>query len=136
MVQLDSSQPYCGLGSIENLNAHMQEVFAQAIVIPNSMLSKEFQDNTRGGRTIERLNKMAAKHDREKSAHKILKATKGRNIERMAAQLAAIDTAEMDFELDWSNNEVDENAKHRAECALINGMINGGVINADDLLED
>lgn len=137
MTQLDSSLPYCGMGNIENLNRYMQEAFADVIVVPNSWLPVEFHDNVRGGRTLKRLNELCAKRDGEETAHQKIKAAKARNIEKLAAQVAHLEqTGEMDFALDYSENECDEIAQHRAECALVNGMVNGGLIDADDLLED
>lgn len=136
MTQLDSSKPYCGMGNIENLNRYMEEAFADVIVVPNSWLPEAFHDNVRGGRTLKRLNEMCAKRDGE-TAHRLEKATKARNIEKMAAQVAHLEnTGEMDFALDYSQNECDDIKQHRAECALVGGMISGGLIDADDLLED
>lgn len=134
---LDSSKPYCGMGNIENLNRYMEAAFADCIVVPNSWLPVEFQDKVRGGRTLKRLNELCAKRDGEETAHQKIKATKARNIEKLAAQVAHLEqTGEMDFALDYSQNECDEIAQHRAECALIGGMISGGLIDADDLSED
>ena len=113
----------------------MKKAVAECIAIPNSWLPEEFHDNVRGGRTIARLNQMMDKKE-GLTDHVKLKALKARNIEKMAAQVADIDTAEMDFPLDYSQNEVDEIAQHRAEMALVSGMVNGGLIDADDLLED
>jgi len=46
------------------------------------------------------------------------------------------DFVDLDSELDYSNNEVDEPALQRNMMALVGGMVNGGIIDADDLLED
>lgn len=113
----------------------LEKAVAETIVIPNSWLPEDLHDNVRGGRTIERLDQLCDKRE-GLTDHVKLKALKARNIEKMAAQVADIDTAEMDFPLDYSNNEVDEIAQHRAEMALVGGMVSGGLIDADDLLED
>jgi hypothetical protein len=137
LPELDPTEPYCGLENIENLDAHMAAVFAECVVVPNSWLPTEFHDDVRGGRTLARLNELRVEKEGVKTEHQKLKAAKARNIERLAAQVAHLElTGEMDFDLDYSENECDEIAQHRAECALIGGMINGGLIDADDLLED
>jgi hypothetical protein len=120
---------------MSDLIKRFEQAVAECIAIPNSWLPEEFHDNVRGGRTIARLNEMMDKKE-GLTEHVKTKAIKARNIERLAAQVADIDTAEMDFPLDYSENEVDEIAQHRAEMALVSGMVNGGLIDADDLLED
>ena len=120
----------------QKLFNELSEAIRECIVVPNSWLPEEFHDNVRGGRTLQRLNEMCEKRDGE-TAHRKTKATKARNIERMAAQVAHLEnTGEMDFALDYSQNECDEIAQYRAECALVGGMVSGGLIDADDLLED
>jgi hypothetical protein len=53
---LDSNEPYCGLGNIENLTDYMENLLADEIVVPNSMLPESYHDNTRGGRTLAKVN--------------------------------------------------------------------------------
>lgn len=136
MTQLDSSKPYCGMGNIENLNRYMEQQFAELIVIPNSWLPEKYHDKVRGGRTCARLNQILDKENGI-TEHVKEKAIKAANIEKMAAQVAHLEnTGEMDFALDYSDNVCDDIKQHRAECALVGGMISGGLIDADDLLED
>jgi hypothetical protein len=143
MTTLDSSLPYCGMGNIENLNAFMQRLFADCIEVPNSWLPTEFHDNVRGGRTLERLEELCAERDREFTQHQLDKQAKARNIERLAAQVEAKsryaahgDFIDLDSELDYNDNETDEIKLHRNMMALVGGMVNGGLVDADDLLED
>ena len=60
---LDSTKPYCGFNNIDELNAHMQEQFAELIEVPNSMLPEKYHDNIRGGRTLARLNELMAEEE-------------------------------------------------------------------------
>ena len=129
---MNDSKPYV---STDQLIANFKKAVDDCIEIPNEWLPESMQDNVRGGRTITRLNEMMDKTE-GLTAHVKLKALKARNVEKMAAQVADIDTAEMDFALDYEANEQDEIAQHRAECALVSGMVSGGLIDADDLLED
>jgi hypothetical protein len=108
----------------------LQETF----FFPNSMLPEAFHDNVRGGRSGKRLLEMCKKRDGEISAHKKLKATKARNIKRMAAQIQDGMT-DIDKPLDWSQNECDDLQLTKNMQAMVGGMINGGMLDVDDILE-
>jgi site-specific recombinase len=114
----------------------------ESIVVPNYLLPVEMHDNTRGGRTLERLEQLCDERDGN-TEHRKLKELKARNIEKLAAQVEAKtirnghgDFVDLDSELDYSANECDDLALTRKMMALVGGMVNGGVIDADDLLED
>ena len=143
---LDSTKPYCGMGNIENLNRYMQSVFAECIEVPNHLLPEEFRDEVRGGRTIARLNEMCeAKADTE-TAHQKAKAAKARNIEKLRKQVeeksiftthkGGTDFVDLSGELDYSDNEADEIQLHKNLMALVGGMVNRGMVDADDLEEE
>jgi hypothetical protein len=135
-MNYDPSQPYCGFRDIKALEADFRKAWMEAIEVPNSCLPESFRDHVRGGRSLKRLEELCEKRDGI-TPHVKMKAVKARNIEKLAAQVAHLEnTGNMDFALDYSANECDEIAQHRAECALVNGMVNGGFIDADDLLED
>lgn len=124
--------------------AKLQKAIMATIVVPNEWLPEELHDEVRGGRTLERLEQICDKRD-GLTAHRKLKAIKARNIEKLRKQVeeksiyrthkGRTDFVDLDGPLDYSQNEVDEIAQHRAECALVGGMISGGLIDADDLLE-
>ena len=143
---LDSTKPYCGMGNIENLNAYMQQQFAELIEVPNSMLPEKYHDNIRGGRTIARLNELMAEEEQTETAHQKAKAAKARNIEKLRKQVeeksiftthkGGTDFVDLSGELDYSDNEADEIQLHKNMLAMVGGMVNGGLIDADDLLED
>ena len=101
-----------------------------AIVIPNNWLPAELQDRKRGGRTVTKLNKLLDKRDGI-TEHRKLKAIKARNIARLAAQFEAGCES-----FDYSGNERNELQLYRNECAMVEGMIHAGHIDADDLIED
>ena len=46
------------------------------------------------------------------------------------------DFVDLSGELDWSDNEADEIQLHRNMAALVGGMVNGGLIDAEDLEEE
>lgn len=124
------------------LVAELRQLTREMIVVPNSCLPASMHDNVRGGRTLARLEQMCEKRDGI-TAHTKLKALKARNVERLAAQVEAksVFAAHGDFvdltgELDYSDNECDDLQLTKNMQALVGGMVNGGIIDADDLLED
>ncbi len=110
---------------------HLEEIVSEMIVIPNSWLPERFHDNKRGGRTVARLNAMCDKRD-GLTEHRKIKAIKARNIKRLARQ---VQDRNISCPLDYSHNESDDIALHRNEMALVAGMISGGLIDAEDILE-
>jgi len=105
----------------------------ECITIPNHLLPEEMHDNVRECRTLKRLEKMCDKRDKN-SEHKKKKATKARNIKRMAAQIQDGMT-DIDKPLDWSQNECDDLQLTKNMQAMVSGMINGGLLDVDDILE-
>ena len=57
------------------LFAQFDAAIADCIMVPNEWLPEEMHDNTRGGRTLARLEQMCDERD-GMTAHKKLKATK------------------------------------------------------------
>lgn len=143
---LDPTKPYCGMGNIENLDRYMQSVFAECIEVPNDILPEKYRDESRGGRTVARLNEMLEAEAEAETAHQKEKAAKARNIEILRKQVeekslftthqGGTDFVDLSGELDYSDNETDEIQLHRNLAAFVGGMVNGGLIDADDLLED
>jgi len=107
-----------------------QAAIEAAIVIPNSWLPAELQDNKRGGRTVTKLNKLLDKRDGI-SEHRKLKAVKARNIARLAAQFEAGCES-----FDYSGNERNELQLYRNECAMVEGMLHAGLIEENDLIDE
>lgn len=143
---LDSTKPYCGMGNIENLNRYMQSVFADCIEVPNHLLPEEFREEVRGGRTIARLNELCEQLADTETAHQKAKAAKARNIEKLRKQVeeksifnthrGGTDFVDLSGELDYSDNEADDLQLSKNLMAFVGGMVSGGIIDADDLLED
>lgn len=124
------------------LVAELRQATRELIVVPNSCLPAEMHDNVRGGRTLARLEELCEKRDGI-TAHTKLKALKARNVERLAAQVEAKtirnghgDFVDLDSALDYSDNECDDLQLSKNMQAMVGGMISGGLIDADDLLED
>ena len=122
--------------------AKLQKAIMKTIVVPNEWLPEEIHDEVRGGRTLERLEQLCDERDGN-TEHRKLKELKARNVAKLAAQVEAKtirnghgDFVDLDSELDYSMNEIDELQLTRNMQAMVGGMISGGIIEADDLLED
>ena len=124
---LDSTKPYCGFNNIDELNAHVEGVFAECIEVPNHMLPERFHDKVRGGRTLARLEKVCDKRD-GLTDHRKLKALKAENCENYRKQFE--ETGSFEY-----NGHRDELQLHKNQMAMVRGMLNSGMIEADDLLE-
>jgi len=129
--------------TVEQMLAELEVAVEECIVIPNEMLPTEYQDQTRGGRTLARLNALSEVLEETHSQHVKVKAIKARNIEKMRKQVeekslfaAHGDFVDLDSELDYSDNEADEIQLHKNMVALVGGMINSGMIDAEDLEEE
>ena len=129
--------------TVEQMLAELDVAVNECIVIPNEWLPTEYHDQIRGGRTISRLNEMSETLERTQSEHSKVKAIKARNIEKMRKQVeekslfaAHGDFVDLDSELDYSDNEADEIQLHKNMVALVGGMVNSGMIDAEDLEEE
>ena len=120
----------------------LAKLVRESITVPNSLLPYGFQDHKSGCRSLQRLEELCDERDGN-TEHRKLKELKARNVAKLAAQVEAKtirnghgDFVDLDSELDYSNNECDDLALTRNMMALVGGMVNGGIIDADDLLED
>ena len=123
------------------LLAEFRTAILECITVPNHLLPEEFHDHKSGERTLARLEELCDERDGNTEFRK-LKELKARNIERLAAQVEAKtirnahgDFVDLDSELDYSDNECDELQLHKNQMALVGGMFNRGMIDAEDLEE-
>ena len=140
---LDSTKPYCGFNNIDELNAHVEGVFAECIEVPNDLLPEKYHDKIRGGRTLARLNELIAEEEETETAHQKAKAAKALNIEKLRKQFeekaiytthkGGTDFVDMESGFDYGENEADEIQLAKNEYAFVRGMVNGGLIEWDDL---
>jgi|TARA_B100000085_G_C18413067_1_gene459434 hypothetical protein len=127
------------------LVAELRQITREMIVVPNSCLPAEMHDNVRGGRTLARLEELCDKRDGI-TEHTKKQAIKARNIEKLRKQFeekaqfhthrGGTDFVDLESEFDYSDNECDDLQLTKNMQALVGGMVNGGLIDADDLLED
>ena len=119
--------------SVEEMLKELEVATKEMILVPNDVLPKAFHNDRDGGRSLAELDAMAEKAMDTQSAHQKLKALKARNIERLRKQVSGRD---IDCELDYSENEKDEIQLHKNMMAFVGGMVNSGMIDADDLEEE
>ncbi len=132
--------------TVEQMLAELETAVNECIVIPNEWLPEELHDQIRGGRTIARINALSEALDATHSQHVKVKAIKARNIEKLRKQVeeksiftthkGGTDFVDLDGELDYSDNEADEIQLHKNMMALVGGMVNSGMIDAEDLEEE
>lgn len=119
----------------------LAKAIRECITVPNHLLPEDFHDYTRGGRTLERLEQLCDERDGN-TKHRKLKELKARNVAKLAAQVEAKtirnghgDFVDLDSELDYSANECDDLQLTKNLQAMVGGMLNGGLITEDDLLD-
>ena len=132
--------------SVEEMLKELEVAVLECIVVPNDMLPESFHDDVRGGRTLARLDEMCEDIADGETAHQKAKAAKARNVEKLRKQVeeksiftthkGGTDFVDLSEGLDYSDNEADEIQLHKNMLALVGGMVNSGMISADDLMED
>ena len=119
--------------TVEEMLKELEIATKEMIWVPNDVLPKAFHNDRDGGRSLAELDAMAEKAMDTQSDHQKLKALKARNIERLRKQGNGRD---IDCELDYSENEKDEIQLHKNMMAFVGGMVNSGMIDAEDLEEE
>ncbi len=132
--------------TVEEMLKELEVATQEMLFVPNDLLPESFHDNVRGGRTLARLNEMCEELSDTETEHQKTKAIKARNIEKLRKQVeeksiftthkGGTDFVDLSGELDYSDNEADEIQLHRNMAALVGGMVNGGLIDAEDLEEE
>lgn len=128
------------------LLAKLRREIMECIEVPNSWLPEEFHDDTRGCRTLARLDEMCETLTDTETDHQKTKALKARNVERLRKQVeeksvfkthkGGSDFIDLSEGLDYSENESNEIQLHKNMLALVGGMVNSGLIDAEDLEEE
>ena len=115
--------------NVEKKLKELEKAVQEMIVIPNEWLPEEYHDKVRGGRTAARLAEMCEVKEAEEKQRKT-KTLKAENVENYRKQLEQSDGY---FEY---NGHVDEMQLHRNQMAFVGGMINSGMIDKEDLIDE
>lgn len=117
----------------------LEKAIQDVVFIPNEWLPVQFRNEKDGGRTLSELEALCDNRDEVEQQRKKDEAKK-RNVEIYRSQVKEIRDkygkfVDIDGPLDYSAGETDELQLHRNQMALVNGMVNGGLISAEDLDE-
>lgn len=100
------------------------------------VLPEEFQNHRDGGRTLAELDAMCEKRDATQSQHEIDKAERMRRAELYRQQVeqqdVAFRTGEEQVSIDYDE---DNDRLYRKQLVAVASMVNGGMIEADELEE-
>ena len=132
--------------SVEEMLKELEVATKEMLFVPNDLLPESFRDEVRGGRTLARLDELCEEIADTETAHQKPKAAKARNIEKLRKQFeqkaiytthrGGTDFVDMESGFDYSDNEADDLQLTKNMMAFVGGMVNRGMIDADDLLED
>ena len=132
--------------TVEEMLKELEVATKEMLFVPNDLLPESFRDEVRGGRTLARLDELCEEIADGETAHQKAKAAKARNIEKLRKQVeeksiftthkGGTDFVDLSEGLDYSDNEAEEVQLHKNMMAMVGGMVNSGMIDADDLLED
>ena len=103
----------------------LENAVAECVEIPNEWLPKEFQDNVRGGRSINRLNDVLDLREGI-TDHKKKKAIKAENVKIYRKSM------DNHAEIDYSLGKSDQEQLYRNEQAFVEAMVQAGQIYIDD----
>lgn len=110
------------------LAKHREEIM-ECIEVPNSWIPKEFHDDVRGRRTLARLDEMCETVTDTETEHQKLKALKAENCENYRKQYEDNESFEY-------NGHRDEMQLNKNQMAFVGGMVNSGMIDAEDFMEN
>jgi len=132
--------------TVEETLKELEAAVAEHIVVPNEWLPEKFHNKRDGGRSLAELNDMCEGMLIGETEYQKIKSIKTSNIEKLRKQVeeksifnnhkGGTDFVDLSGELDYGDNEADEIQLHRNMAALVGGMVNGGLIDADDLEEE
>lgn len=110
--------------------AKLRKAILNCFTVSNDKLPESYRNGRSDRVVLARLEKKVDKRD-GLTEHKKEKLTKAENIKLLAAQVPA--DGQLTEGFDYSQNETKDLAQYRAECAFVDAMVKGGVIDADEL---
>ena len=112
--------------NIEQLKAELEAATMEAIWIPNDLLPERYQDDREGGRTLDRIQEVYEREVEPNLEYQRIQAEKVKRVAKYAAEYA--ERGEFDY-------DVDPDMQYKNEQSFCNGLIRGGVLDADDFME-
>ena len=112
--------------NIEQLKAELEAATMEAIWIPHDLLPERYQDDREGGRTLDRIQEVYEREVEPNLEYQRIQAEKAKRVAKYAAEYA--ERGEFDY-------DVDPDMQYKNEQSFCNGLIRGGVLDADDFME-
>ena len=112
--------------NIEQLKAELEAATMEAIWIPNDLLPERYQDDRGGGRALDRIQEGYEREVERDLEYQRIQAEKAKRVAKYAAEYA--ERGEFDY-------DVDPDMQYKNEQSFCNGLIRGGVLDADDFME-
>ena len=112
--------------NIEQLKAELEAATMESIWIPNDLLPERYQDDREGGRTLDRIQEVYEREVEPNLEYQRIQAEKAKRVAKYAAEYA--ERGEFDY-------DVDPDMQYKNEQSFCNGLIRGGVLDADDFME-
>ena len=112
--------------NIEQLKAELEAATMEAIWIPNDLLPERYQDDREGGRTLDRIQEVYEREVEPNLEYERIQAEKAKRVAKYAAEYA--ERGEFDY-------DVDPDMQYKNEQSFCNGLIRGGILDADDFME-
>ena len=98
----------------------------EALWIPNEVLPERYHDDREGGRTLDRIQEVYEREVEPNLEYQRIQAEKAMRVAKYAAEYA--ERGEFDY-------DVDPDMQYKNEQSFCNGLIRGGVLDADDFME-
>ena len=112
--------------NIEQLKAELEAATMEALWIPNEVLPERYHDDREGGRTLDRIQEVYEREVEPNLEYQRIQAEKATRVAKYAAEYA--ERGEFDY-------DVDPDMQYKNEQSFCNGLIRGGVLDADDFME-
>ena len=112
--------------NIEQLKAELEAATMQALWIPNEVLPERYHDDREGGRTLDRIQEVYEREVEPNLEYQRIQAEKATRGAKYAAEYA--ERGEVDY-------DGDPDMQYKNEHSFCNGLIRGGVLDADDFME-
>ena len=106
--------------------ADLETATMECLWIPNDLLPERYHDDREGGRTLDRIQEVYEREVEPNLEYQRIQAEKAKRVAKYAAEYA--ERGEFDY-------DVDPDMQYKNEQSFCNGLIRGGVLDADDFME-
>ena len=112
--------------TVKEMLSDLEAAAMEAIWVPNEVLPERYHDAREGGRTLDRIQEVYENEVEPSLEYQRVKAAKAKRLAKYAAEYA--ETGKFTY-------DVDEGRQYNNEQSFCNGLIGGGILDADDFME-